>query len=331
MTVLRADGSPVTYDLVFADEFDGSVLDRSKWCTRYMNSGGAPLQAGYTDSTCTMNGWLGTTDYFGTLDRFESSNEQQRYVDVNTAAQVMHPVSGSVLSLRATQTRTNTRGEGAPYPDIYESAMIRSKALWRPQGNTAYYITSRFRLPNVLGTWPAFWLDSALSPVDGSQPWPPEIDIMEGGLTGGVGSGGTGADCIHISAKRGGRSRGDNNAPSILYSAPTYEQVWCNYYSPDGTSFRNRWLQLGLLWTAETTTYFVDSARVLSERYRWEQDNRTPVSPAYIVLNLAIGGWAGANGFGAFPCSFDIDHVRVYQGAVSDATRRALAGLDNIF
>jgi Glycosyl hydrolases family 16 len=159
-----ADFHPAGYALEFADEFDGTSLDRTKWCTRYLQGGGTPLQV-QDDACIPAIGW-------GTLDFL--SDEQQRYVDFNTLGEAMHVVGGGTLTLRATQTGTDAYAS-------YQSAMIRSKQMFRPSSTTSYYITSRVMLPNVRGTWPAFWLAPSRNP-DGSVYWPPEIDIFEGAL-----------------------------------------------------------------------------------------------------------------------------------------------------
>ena len=82
-------------------------------------------------------------------------------------------MSGGTLRLVATRTRAND--VDAPY----ESAMIRSKQAFRPDAKTSLYLTARMKLPDVRGSWPAFWL-IADRKADGTSVWPPEIDIMEG-------------------------------------------------------------------------------------------------------------------------------------------------------
>ena len=148
------------------DEFNDNQLDRAKWCTRYIYGGGPPLQV--PDPACQRNG-------DGNLDFL--NDEQQRYVDTNRNGEAMHVEGGGTLSLRATRTRTDDSWA------TYESAMIRSKATFRPTASTSYYVTARVRMPDVVGTWPALWLNSDRRP-DGSTTWPPEIDILEGAYNG---------------------------------------------------------------------------------------------------------------------------------------------------
>jgi beta-glucanase (GH16 family) len=80
---------PRGYGLVFNDEFDGTELDRKKWFTRYIYSG-------------------------GTLDRLNQENEH--YTDNGN-----HRVAGGVLYLTANKLKL-----GQPSGVNYESGMIRS-------------------------------------------------------------------------------------------------------------------------------------------------------------------------------------------------------------
>merc|ERR1719499_1365920 len=51
----------------------------------------------------------------------------------------------------------------------------------------------------------------------------------------------------------------------------------------------------------------------------------------YLILNLAVGGtWAGAQGIDetAFPASFEVDWVKVYQGADQSADYSVLQNIE---
>lgn len=283
------DAHPSAYTLVFADEFDGTELDRGNWCTRYIYGGGATPQA---DPACTRNG-------DGTLDFL--NDEQQRYVDTNHNGEKMHVVSGGKLVLRATKTRNDSWAS-------YESAMIRSKRLFRPTATTSYYVTARVKLPDVIGTWPAFWLNSDRR-ADGSTTWPPEIDIFEGAYNGRDDR----ADMLHqATIIRGAQTASGNR--EYTFSAPQYDRTWGNYHA--SSSLRAKWIEVAAEWTANNVCYYVDGYRTACENYRWVENGGQQAAPAHLLLNLAIGGsWAGRYGVDAskFPTTFEIDHVRVYQ------------------
>jgi hypothetical protein len=287
-----SDYHPTGYSLTFQDEFSGTQLNRSLWCTRLIYGGGPALQV--PDSQCASNG-TGTLDFL--------NDEQQRYVDTNRSGQTMHVVSDGVLSLRATRTRTNDS-----YAQ-YESAMIRSKRTFVPTTTRSYYLTARVRLPNVRGSWPAFWLLGDRS-ADGSLNWPPEIDIFEGALNE--------QDDTAVMLRQGSQSRGGKQTASgsqeFTFVSPNYDRTWNNYYS--ATSLRGVWIEVGMEWTSSGVCYFVNGYKTACENYRWVKDDGGATGAADVILNLAIGGsWAGRYGIDTskFPTSLDIDYVRVYQ------------------
>lgn len=286
-----ADFHPSDYPtLVFNDEFDGSSLDRTQWCTRYIYGGGQSLQV--PDSVCSKNG-EGNLDFL--------NDEMQRYKDFNRNGKTMHEVKGGVLTLWATATGYDSYAR-------FESAMIRSKAVFKPSSTASYYMTARVKLPSVVGTWPAFWLNADRA-ADGHVTWPPEVDIFEGALNGKDDT----ASMLHqASIIRGAQT--SSGQSEITYAATDYEKTWKNYRA--SRSLRDVWMEVGLQWTTTGVCYFVDGYKTMCENYRWVENNGASAAPAHLLLNLAIGGqWAGRYGVDdpRFPTSFQIDHVRVYR------------------
>ncbi len=285
------DFHPTGYTLWFNDEFTGTQLDRTVWCTRYIYGGGAAPQV--PDAQCQRNG-EGTLDFL--------NDEQQRYVDTNRSGQIMHVVQDGVLTLRSTKTRTNDSYAS------YEAAMIRSKRTFVPAAGTSYYVTARVRLPNVRGTWPAFWLNSDRKP-DGSVDWPPEIDIFEGALNEVEDT----ATMLHQQSQIRGQQTASGGT-EITFSAPEFDRQWSNYRP--GRVLRDVWMEVGIEWTASNVCYFVDGTRTMCENYRWVNNGGGTPGPAHVLLNLAIGGqWAGRHGVAdeKFPTKLDVDYVRVYR------------------
>lgn len=280
------DFRPAGYSLVMSEEFDGTTLDRSRWCTRYVYGGGpAPQMA---DADCQRFG-RGTLDFL--------NDEQQRYVDFNAFGQPMHAVSGGVLTLRATRTGLSPL---APY----ESALLRSKATWRPDARRSYYITARVKLPSGKGTWPAFWLNPELMP-DGRGVWPPEIDIFEGPLNGVQNA----ANMLNVNVHRA-----DGVKPTWTRRSSRFDSSTRNYVWP--RSLRGVWIESGVEWTNDRVTFYIDGRRVASTLFKWVRKDGSAAPPATILLNLAVGGhWAGRYGVtgDAFPTAMQVDHVRVYR------------------
>lgn len=280
-----ADHHPDGYELVFSDEFEGQELNRQHWCTRYVYGGGPTPQV--RDAECQAHGR-------GTLDRL--NDERQRYVDVNSQGQALHEVKDGVLSLIATRTGPN---EATPY----QSAMIRSKRTFKPDDETSLYITARVKLPNVRGSWPAFWINPGPD-TDGKLTWPPEIDIFDSPINGKEDR----ENMLHLGAIPSGAPR------RILEHDPRFELRWRNFIAP--YSLRERWLETGAEWTKDKVCYFVDGERVMCEAYRWQHRDGRSAPPGHILLNLAIGGeWAGRHGIDddKFPVRLSVDHVRVYE------------------
>jgi beta-glucanase (GH16 family) len=286
------DHRPAGFTLIFADEFDGSALDRSKWCTRYAWGGGPSLQV--ADSQCTRSDGGGTLDFL--------NDEQQRYRDLNARGEPLHVVSGGTLKLRATKT-----GPAGWAP--YEAAMIRSKLEFRPNATTSYYMTARMKLPSALGTWPAMWLVGGWGTNNQTQ-WPPEIDILEA-PTNNVGQR---QNTIRQGSQVKGGAQTSSGRFEFTHSVPDFDREWQNY-SPS-RSLRDTWLEIGALWTATSVCYFVDGLKTACESYRWVDNAGRDANPAYLILNLAIGGgWAGSSGIedAKFPVQVETDHVRIYR------------------
>ena len=63
----------------------------------------------------------------------------------------------------------------------------------------------------------------------------------------------------------------------------------------------------GMLWTPTTTTFYIDNDAVLvtPTPQAWQQ-------PMYMMLDFALGGWAGPVDDSALPAGLQVDYVRVY-------------------
>ena len=311
MQTVGSDFHPPGYNLVFSDEFNGSSLDRSKWCTRYLEHGTRAAQV--NDPVCQP------ADGSGTLDTL--NNELERYVDFNRNSETMHVVAGGTLSLRSTMTG----GESAK---PFEAAMIRSKSLFRPSATESYYLTARVRLPDVMGAWPAFWLRSGRDTVSNANgvyyDWPPEIDIFEAAHNNSF-------DPINM-MRLGGQPQNwggtgvkktayGQTANSWTYPTPISTDVTSSFkksnahYCGDRTVY-DRWMEVGAEWKEKEICYFVDGVKTACEGYEWKHNDGRLAPAAHLLLNLAIGeSWAGQSGIDAskFPTAMKIDYVRVFR------------------
>ncbi len=282
------------YDtLVLADEFGGASLDRSKWCTRLPFGGGPALQI--PDAECTKFIGQGTGDY-------ANEPENQRFRDINNLGQPLHVVSNGTIKLRATNTSDRQY-------QPFEAAALRSKFVFKPDANTSYYITSRVILPEVLGIWPAFYLNPSLEPAGQAQ-WPPEVDIFEAPINGSIGE--NVRTLVQHAQVQGAQT--DSGGSEWTFGAPGFNTDWGFWTAEE--NLRNRWIEIGAEWTENQVCYFVDGLKTGCENYRWVTNDGTPGNPATVVMFLAVGGpWAGKNGinYDAFPTALVVDHIRVYR------------------
>jgi beta-glucanase (GH16 family) len=142
-------------------------------------------------------------------------------------------------------------------------------------------VETRFRIPTGQGMWPAFWLMAQ------DRTWPPELDIFE--IIGSNPSQYT--MTVH--------ARDSSNNHVSFFDA---------YNGPD---FSQDWHVATFVWSRDSLVWYVDG----QERRRYEDAQYIPNTPMYVIANLAVGGsWRGApDGNTAFPQTFDLDYVRVWQ------------------
>ena len=144
------------------------------------------------------------------------------------------------------------------------------------------YVEVTVRLPDGAGTWPAVWLLSA------DRTSLPEIDILER-----YGDNSTIKSWVH--------QRVDGERQSQRVEAELGATA-------DG------WHRVGALWSAERVEFYLDE--VLTGTV--DDEALVPHTPMYLILNLAMGGQAGAVDEQALPQRFEIDRVSVWQQRESE-------------
>ena len=264
--------------------------------TEYIASNvGSYVPAGYTlafndefnGTTLNRSKWMTRFIYAaGTQDRL--NDEKQRYRDNNN-----HVVANGVLSLVARKVSSTD-----PNGINYESGMIRSD--WTARYG---YYEARVKMPGGIGVWPAFWLNSDVSP-EGRLAWPPEIDIFEF-VNNGV------EDKLNMLHSNVVAQAGTTS--TLMYTDAAFNTNWADYVAP--FNFNEGWHTVGAQWDPTTVTVFVDGLKIYTRTYQWNYADGTLAGPAHILLNLAIGGsWAGRYDIddNAFPQALQIDWVRAY-------------------
>lgn len=278
------------WEMVWADEFDGGAVDRSKW-------------------SFAEDCWGG------------GNNERQCYVDDPANAVVANgllTITARAGAKSGPAIPVDQRKPGAAVPTTtkpFQSAKLltRGKAAW-----TYGRFRIRARLPHGQGTWPAIWM---LPEQDLYGPWAAsgEIDIMEV-----VNLGARCPECASGTEDRllgtlhfGGRPpanrlKGDEVAtPAILDGGfHDYELLWTPermVWTIDGKRFaeraRSEW----------STTGSTVAGAPFDQQF-------------HLILNLAVGGGLPeSRGLktvdpNVFPARFEVDYVRVWQCRPSAAS-----------
>ncbi|BDI60950.1 family 16 glycosylhydrolase [Qipengyuania nanhaisediminis] len=285
------------WQLVWADEFEGDTLDRSKWVP---------------EQSC----WGG------------GNNERQCYTDrpENIA------VEDGKLVLRA--RRETLTGPDRP-PEIaadpnplvtrqFTSGKVRTRGLhaWK-YGR----IEARAKVPAGQGMWPAIWM----MPADdhyGSWPLSGEIDILEAvniGASCGDCGGGRGENRT-VSALHFGDPWPDNSYVSNRTALPSQALP-----SDDFHVYAVEWGEGLIRFLVDDRVHFTVTPDQWHTASPLARGNRNAPfdQPFYVMANLAVGGdWPESENDRGFaedsvPNQFAIDWIRVYRCASDPQAGRA--------
>ena len=296
------------YDLVFSDEFNGSSVNSYRWNTQLRWDG-------------EFNG-----------ERYEHrviNGEDQFYVNVNSPDQahldtivpVYNPFEfdGSRLAIRAVRNplkQTQGNRSFGPLRDMVAQQTFLSGAISTYDKFTQKYgyFEARIKIPNHVGTFPAFWLHHQKRAYEGTQRT--EIDIMEnlGHAPWYI------YNSYHYNTNVSATQYGDSHFLKPQPEGQIYTGV---DYSEDYHVYAAQWEPGHITW-------FIDGEKV-SEL----SDASVNHEELYVILNMAMGGnWTnfptnsgglGRSGGDHFPTANDltdqnfrnpaleIDYVRVYK------------------
>jgi hypothetical protein len=138
-----------------------------------------------------------------------------------------------------------------------------TKGFYLQPGKTNF-VQMTAKIPGGNGWWPAFWL---LAGGNGNWPWPPEIDIFEGGL-GGAGS----SQYLEGHFHQTNGSQSGYNLQSVDTGFHTY----------------------GFELSSSAATWFIDGKQVGQTTNTGNIADEWSHGGLYVVLNLAMGGTAGS-------------------------------------
>lgn len=283
--------------MVWNDEFDGSVIDESKW-------------------SFEVNCWGG------------GNKEQQCYTDRDKNAFINHGVLNIVVQREDFSGPDNANGNNNNTTTLpYTSARLRSmnKGDW-----TYGRFEIRAKMPSGQGTWPAIWM----LPTDfvyGGWAASGEIDIVEAinlkALSDDVDANEGDPETRVFGTLHYGKAW-----PQNTHSGTDYKLA--NNMNPADSfhTYAIEWQEGEIRWYVDNahfatqkesgwySQYMQDGSLVTAERGAPFNQN------FHLLLNLAVGGaWAGSvNEKGidesVFPQTLAIDYVRVYQCSISPLT-----------
>ena len=291
----KASGKSGNWQLVWSDEFDGEVLDASKWTHEVNCFGGG-------------------------------NNEQQCYTDRPENTQLVD----GVLNIIAREESFSGPATWEIYPgyDPDDTSATRpytsGRIVTRGKYSIRYgRIEMRARLPKGQGVWPAFWM---LSDDDAYGSWPlsGEIDIMEGFNTGVP-------DAGRVTGATQYGMRWPNYVPMDEHYDPIDKLTEDHHiYAVEWEADELRWFIDGehymtqrsenwysYIWGGQDTGFHVPTSRAPFDR------------SFHIILNLAIGGNAVGQADTNWPDDrrFQVDYVRVYQCDSGNEDGTGCAGL----
>lgn len=222
------------------------------------------------------------------------NNEVQHYTDQLTNSFV----NGGMLNIVAKKEVYTNQG----ITKQYTSARLNSKFAFK-YGR----VDVRAKLPVDAGTWPAIWMlgrnvneDGGFFDANyGTVDWPAcgEIDIMEHGIT---------------------PSQGINYVQSALHTPSSFGNT-TNIGGITASDLVNNYHVYSMNWSPFQITFLLDNVAYYTYNPAVKTASNWPfTSEQYILLNIAMGGIAGAINSNYTQSSMLVDYVRVYQNTLAD-------------
>lgn len=240
-------------------------------------------------------------DFTGTtLDTFKW-NYNYSWGNTHNHSAYMSPnqvkVGNGVLNLQAINQR-HPNAQDFWHADFGQQTMNYTSGAINSSGkfNFTYgYFEASIKQPSALGSWPAFWMLKS--------GWPPEIDIMEFVHTDNEGDGNTRYRTI-------ANYHYTNNSGA---NASYYKEYW------QGQDLTTSYHTYGLEWTSTRLNFYLDGTLIHQVT---DVNAIADASQMYLILNHAVGGWAGTPVASNYPADMLVDYVKVWQlpGSTSATT-----------
>ncbi|MGL1958013.1 MAG: glycoside hydrolase family 16 protein [Colwellia sp.] len=278
------------WTLVWSDEFDGEVIDTSKWQHEVNCAGGG-------------------------------NDELQCYVDDRKNSFIEN---GNLHIKALNEVISGDAGWSGNSGDIVERDYSSARVRTVHQGDWRYgRIETRAKLPYGQGIWPAIWTLPTEN-VYGNWPYSGEIDIME------VVNLETGADDNHLFAtlhytNEDGNLKSSGNG---IYPETSMSQQF-HIYTIEWEAGEIRWYIDDTHYATQRQTGWMTCGGAIKEGFT-KTDSAPFDQKVHLILNLAIGGnWPGdPNSSTIFPQEMLIDYVRVYECSVDPMNGHGCATVD---
>lgn len=165
----------------------------------------------------------------------------------------------------------------------------------------------RAKIPTELGTWPALWLlgkninepGGFFQPEFGTTNWPAcgEIDIMEHGIT---------------------QSQPTGYIQSAIHSPSSFGNT-VNHGGIIASNLGNDFHVYSMNWSPFQITFLLDGIAFYTYNPAVKNASTWPFdAEQYLLLNIAMGGVAGAIPNSFSQATMEVDYVRVYQNTLVD-------------
>ena len=223
------------------------------------------------------------------------NNEAQHYTNLETNSFV----DAGCLNIVAKKESYTNQG----FTKQYTSARLNSKFAFK-YGR----IDVRAKIPVEAGTWPAIWMlgknvnedGGYFDAAYGTSNWPAcgEIDIMEHGIT---------------------RSKPINYIQSAMHTPSSYGSTTNVGGTEANSDIANNYHIYSMNWSPNQISFLLDNVvyytynPAVKDASTWPFDKEQ-----YLLLNIAMGGVAGAISPDFVESSMVIDYVRVYQNTTAD-------------
>lgn len=222
------------------------------------------------------------------------NGEVQHYTNVTTNSFV----NTGMLNIVAKKENYTNQG----VTKQYTSARLNSKFAFK-YGR----IDVKAKLPITSGTWPAIWMLGKNVNEDGgffdntfgTTSWPAcgEIDIMEHGIF---------------------PSQSINYVQSTLHT-PSSSGNSVNHGGTLASDLQNEYHVYSMNWSANQISFLLDNVVYYTYNPSVKNANTWPFdNEQYLLLNMALGGYAGNIPANFTQASMLIDYVRVYQNTAVD-------------